>query len=142
MVEKIKVNFHKVEIDMPTEEEFFSRQRKYCNKYEVFRNWCKGNGVLGLDRASYPHMFSVIHDSDGNPIQNTGYMGTVATKDILHREVILAVPLNLCISTDQIKYGFKRKHCGKPDATWKLTQLGQLIESFPQLFSEEFNDAE
>ena len=45
MVEKIKkvrVNKHKVEIDMPTEEEFFSREKLKLTKYEVFRNWCKG----------------------------------------------------------------------------------------------------
>jgi hypothetical protein len=57
MVEKVRVRNKKVVIDYPTEEEFFSGEVLTQTKYEVFRNWLKGNGVIGLDRASYPHRF-------------------------------------------------------------------------------------
>ena len=114
MVEKVKVKHHKVEIDCPTEAEFFG-EKPLVSKYQVFRNWCKQNGVIGLDRAIYPHRFEMQCDSEGNIIPNSGYLGTLATREIKHREVILAVPLNLCISVDRIKYGFNQQHCGKPD---------------------------
>ena len=63
---------------------------------------------MGLDRATYPYRFSPIFDKEGKVQLNSGYLGTVATRDIAHREVILAIPLSLCISSDQIKHGFKR----------------------------------
>jgi hypothetical protein len=100
MVEKIKVKRRKVIIDYPTEEEFFQKEVKKLNRYEVFRNWSRVNGVIGLDRVNYPHRFDAEIDESSNLIPNTGYLGTVTTKDIKHREVIIAVPLSMCISVE------------------------------------------
>ena len=98
---------------------------------------------MGLDRARYPHRFDAVLDSDCKLVQSSGYLGTVCTNPIKHREVIREVPWSLCITVDQIKYGWKRPHCGPPDASFKLTELGSLIESEPLLFSkEEQEDAE
>ena len=109
----------------------------------MFRSWLKGYGVIGLDRAAYPHRFSAAVDEQGHRVLNSGYLGTVATRDIKHREVILAVPLSLCITVDQVKYGFKRPNCAKSEGILKLTELGKLIETCPTLFSQsEQEDAE
>jgi len=63
----------------------------------------------------------------------------VATREIKHREVILAVPLSWCISVERVKYGFRQPHCGKPESTDQLTKLGELIDQEPNLFSREEN---
>jgi hypothetical protein len=49
----------------------------------------------------------------------------------------LAIPLSICITADQIKYGFKRQSCARSDGSQKLTELGKLIDSYPALFSSE-----
>ena len=128
MVDKVKVRRQPVVIDYPTEEEFFSKEAKQINKYQVFKNWLHANGVIGLDRASYPHRFDALFDQQGTVVPNSGYLGTVAIKEIKHREIVLAVPLNMCISVDQIKYGFSRPHSGKPDNSFKPTELGLLMD--------------
>lgn len=45
--------------------------------------------------------------------------------------------MNVCISVNQIKFGFIRPHCGSPDSRFQLTPLGALIESDPSLFSKD-----
>jgi len=60
-VEKIKVKQQKVQIDCPTEEELF-REKVSVTKYQIFKNWCAYNGIIGLDRVSYPHRINVQFD--------------------------------------------------------------------------------
>ena len=86
------------------------------------RAWCSGRGILGLDRVEYPHYF-------GGTSEENSYSGMAATRDIKHREAILAVPTSLLLSTKMVK---------QDEELYDL-----MMDGCPSLFSpDECDDAD
>ena len=98
-------------------EESGETTERRLTKYDLFRAWSKKIGILGVENVEYPHMFGD---------EKFKYPGTVAKRDIKHRESIIAVPFNLFISDKNIS-----------------EELKELMSECPSLFSaEETTDSE
>jgi hypothetical protein len=86
---------------------------------ERFHKWCKKEGVIA-PKFEYPHMF-------GGP--EYPYPGVLATDDIKHREMMVAIPYDIILTKEKARACKMINKQGD-----KYRTLGDIMDHYPQQF--------